>query len=128
MTTESLEEHLNSIASQPDVELEIGGRLRFTQAQFEENRAAGEKANPADPIVHETDTPTEYITVHYQNGNYEWFEFNFRVRDGTAYLGSKTRIDRPRNGSGWIPPEVKEAIQEHHSGLEVRAESPPWWE
>lgn len=125
---DNLEDRLNSSASQPDVELEVGGRLRFTQPQFAENRVNGETASPADPIVHETNTPTEYITVHYQNGNYEWFEFNFRVRDGVAYLGCKVKLKRPTNGRGWIPPAVKDAIKEHHPELEIRNEAPPWWE
>ena len=124
----NLEERLNSYGAHPDIEIEMGGRIRFTQPQFTENRAAGEKAHPAEPIVHETDSPTEYITVHYQNGNYEWFELNFRVRDGTAYLSSKMRVDRPRNGSGWVPGEVKEVIREHHPELKVSSCPPPWWE
>lgn len=128
MSKRSLSSRLDDKASKPNIELSLGGRLRFTQPQFTENRAAGEKANPADPIVHETETLTEYLTVHYQNGNYEWIEFNFRVRDGTAYLGSKMKVKRPRNGSGWVPPEVKEAILEHHPELSIRSERPPWWE
>lgn len=134
MSTNPLEEELNELASEKQaeeiLELDLGGRLRFTAPDFErtESRAAGEKATPAEPIVHETDSPTEYITVHYQNGNYEWFEFNFRVRDGVAYLGSKVKLKRPRNGRGWIPPEVEEAIQEHHPGLEVSGDEPPWWD
>lgn len=123
----SLSMRLDDHAGQPNVELGIGGRLRFDQPQFTENRAAGETATPADPIMRETDALAGYLTVHYQNGNYEWFEFNFRVRDGVAYLGSKVKLDRPRNGRGWIPPAVRDAIHEHHPELEVRDEAPPWW-
>lgn len=131
---EPLSEHLTEQAierqAEDTVHLELGGRLRFTKDDFEwsENRQGGETASPAEPLVHETDSPTEYLTVHYQNGNYEWFEFNFRVDDGTAYLGSKVRLSQPRNGRGWIPPEVREAIQDYHPELDVVSDPPPWWE
>lgn len=128
MSKRSLSSRLDDKASKPNIELSLGGRLRFTQPQFEENRAAGEKADPAEPIVHETDTLNGYLTVHYQNGNYEWFEFNFRVREGVAHLGCKVKLNRPVNGRGWIPPEVKEAIHRYHPHLEISAEEPPWWE
>lgn len=112
-------------------ELAVSLHLYFKKeipGQRTEARSRGETANPAPPIVHETDNPTEYITVNYQNGNYEWFEYNFRVRNGTAYLGSKMRVSNPHNGQGWIPPEVEAAIQYHHPDLEVTNRRPPWWE
>lgn len=132
--TEPLRERLNEIASQRQadtvLEFGLGGRFQFLPKDFEmtENRRAGEEANPAKPIIHETDNPTEYITVHYQNGNYEWFEFDFRIRGETAYLASRTRISHPKNGHGWVPPEVEEVITEHHPNLEVSNEKPPDWE
>lgn len=128
-----------------DIDLESGGNIYFQKSDLrvrikprfilrkvedwvrQEARSKGEKSNPAKPIVHETDELDGYLTVHYQNGNYEWIEFNFRVRDGKAYLGSKTPIDRPRNGHGWIPPEVKKAILEHHPNLRISPAIPPWW-
>lgn len=116
--------------SDMELQVAVSPRLYLTEditGRKTENRARGETATPAAPIVHETDSPTEYLTVHYQNGNYEWFEFNFRVRNGVAYLGSKMRITRPQNGRGWIPPEVKDAIHKHHPDLEVSPHPPPWW-
>lgn len=110
-------------------ELDIGGRIRFTPPHFGlDERPVGEKAHKADPIVHETNNPTEYITVHYQNGNYDWFEFNFRIRDGTAYLGSVTRVERVTDSSRWVPGAVVDAINKHHPELEVVPDRPPWWE
>lgn len=127
---ERLEERAREAQAEAFLELDVGGSLRFTPPEFEqtEDRSSGELATPADPVVHETRGSTEYITVHYQNGNYEWFEYNFRVRDGTAYLGSKLRLSDPRNGSGWVPPRVKVAVKEYHPGLTVTEERPPWWE
>lgn len=122
-----LEDRLADYAAGENVEIEIGGEIRFIQDTYTESRAAGEKANPATPIVHETDNPTEYLTVNYQNGNYEWFEYNFRIDDGTAYLASRFKIDNPHNGRGWVPPEVKEAIQRHHPDLYVSEQEPPDW-
>lgn len=126
-TEQSLEDRLNDVVAPNDIDLELGGRLRFTQPQFTEKRWEGEEANPADPILRETDNPTDYLTVHYQNGNYEWKEFNFRIEDGTAYLSSKMKVENPTNGHGWIPPEVDAVIQEHHPNLEVSSDYPPSW-
>lgn len=128
-------------------DLDIGGYIDFRESDLEvavsptfylrlteewtygEARSKGEGATPAEPIVHETgDLSHGYLTVHYQNGNYEWFELNFRVRDGVAYLASKVRVERPRSGRGWIPPEVKDAIHAHHTDLEIRNATPPWME
>lgn len=103
--------------------------LRKRGVRDEKRQGWGEEAEPFSPIVRETDSVNGgYITVHYQDGHYDWWEYNFRVGSGNAYLSSKTTVDDPYNGFGWVPPEVVDAIQEHHPDLEVLNVKPPWWD
>lgn len=115
-----------------DLRIDVSPLFVFTvepESLFTENRSKGEKANPAEPIVHEKGSlESGYLTVHYQNGNYKWWELNFRVRDDTAYLSSKTMLRCPGRGGSYIPTEVCKKVREYHPHLNIVRRKPPWWD
>lgn len=125
---ERIREQAENQDAKPLVDINIGGRLRETADYFGAGeRLPGEEGYSAEPIVHEKDDPRGYITVHWMNGDGTWFEFGFRIRDGVAYLGSVTRVERVSDTPRWVPSEVEDAINKHHPDLTVTDDPPPWW-
>jgi len=99
-------------------------------------------------ILETDDLSGGYLTVQFLTGNYDWYEFCFRVFDEVslrfelgekrvcesedegkvAYFTTLTGEDGKDKNSAWVRNEVSKAIHDVHPDLQLRSGYPYQWQ
>lgn len=101
------------------VRLGIGGYIHFPEP---DPHSKYQNLGPKEPVVLETENARKagYLTVKHMSGNYELYEFCFRVEGDTAVLTTMTRC---RDGKdchpGWVPSEVTDEVARLYPDLQL---------